>query len=134
MKIKSRAAVALAAATSAVALAASPAAASTTWSSYGVGGVHAQGTISLSYGYITMSGYVRDTLCDGKEAYIFVALARDGKTISRERIVNTGGCNTSTNFTRKWYSPTGSVIWVQECIKGTLQLATCSQSYKVYTN
>lgn len=125
----------VAAAASVVLTANTASAASTTWSSAGRSGVHAQGTLSTSYGYVTMAGYVRDTACDGKLAYIFVTVVVQGKSVViNDQIKAINGCNTQSSFTRKWYAPADSYILVQECIKGTYTLASCGSRYKIWSN
>ena len=134
MHIKRRLATTATAAVCAVGMAAGPAQAATTWSSYGVGGVHAQGSISLSYGYVTMSGFVRDTAADGHPVFIEVAYWTDGGRATFKKFWNETGYGTNRNFSYKFYMPTNGNISVMECVDYTWWPPTCSSRYTIYTN
>lgn len=123
-------------------LAAPASAASGTWSSSGVTGVHAQGSWKTEFSKIYFEGYVRDTSCDGHGVYLNIAFMRSdvpglpAGTYRRETVTNTGGCNTNKSFSFNSYQPGRKIsIAVQECVKdaGFLGSDKCSSFNTVVT-
>lgn len=113
---------AVAAAASVVALSTVPAAAASgTWSSAGVSGVHAQGTWKTEYSRLYFSGYVRDTSCDGRNVKLQITFwtVTAGIPIQyrRETVNNTSGCGTSRSFSYNTYQPgTKTEVTIKECV------------------
>lgn len=111
-------------------LAAMPAhAASGTWSSGGVTGVHAQGTWKTEYSKFYFSGYVKDTACDGRNVKLNIRFVDNfgsvPVTYRSETKYNTSGCGTSANFSYNSYVPGHNIsIRVQECVIGGGTLGT----------
>ena len=120
----------LAAAAGAIVLTTSPAAAASgTWASGGVSGVHAQGTWKTEYSRLYFSGYVRDTSCDGRNVKLKVEFStvHAGVPIGyrSETVTNTSGCGTNRSFNYRTYTPgLQTQVRIKECIIKTID--TCS--------
>ncbi len=75
-----------------------------TWSTFGKSGVHAQGTWATKFSRLYISGYVRDTACDGHGVKIVLRFtvadpAPFYRLYRQEEVRNTaGGCGTQTSF------------------------------------
>lgn len=97
-------------------------AATGTWSSGGKSGVHAQGSWKTENSKLYISGYLRDTACDGKNVkielvFIDVQPFPFGRPYRYETVVNSTGCGTNKNFSYNTYRPTQKTrISIKECI------------------
>lgn len=124
-----------------VAVAALPAhAASGTWSSGGVTGVHAQGSWKTQYSKLYFSGYVKDTACDGHNVKLkitFVDVTYKVPVPYRDETkYNTSGCGSSALFSYNTYVPGHKIsVQVKECVVdgGKLGADLCGPTATVLT-
>ena len=77
-------------------------AASGTWSSGGISGVHAQGSWKTEYSKLYFSGYVRDTACDGNPVKLEIRFSQIIKGVPfwyrSETVTNYNGWGTNPHF------------------------------------
>ena len=134
--------VAVLAATTAVLLGTSVAAnaASGTWSSGGISGVHAQGSWKTEYSKLYFSGYLRDTACDGNPVKLEIRFSEIIGGVPfwyrSETVTNYTGCGTNKNFSYNTYQPGKKIsVAVKECkIGGGLgSIDSCSSWATVVT-
>ncbi len=116
-------------------------AASGTWSSSGKTGVHAQGTWKTEYSKLYISGYVKDTACDGHAVSLkitfseYYAAGLYGK-YRTETVTNNGGCGSSKSFSYNTYKPGKTILVnVSECIVdgGLGSIDSCTGSNVINT-
>lgn len=114
-------------------------AASGTWSSSGITGVHAQGSWKTEYSKLYFSGYVKDTSCDGNPVKLEI---RFNERLPGglyywyrgETVTNYGGCGTSKSFSFNTYQPGKTIqVTVKECLigGGVGSIDSCSPRYPV---